>query len=407
MDSGSSIGWLLDVIIEQDHATIWIKTIDGTILKLRDKYKPSFYALPKDESTDEISHILSQQPKIKKVEWKNRLTDLFDNDEHGIKRLICVYLESLFNYKILTRTLEKDQRVAQLFNTDLSHVQQYLFTRLKIEPTSKVEVQYDRNDSKLITLAKISEVEVALPPFSILYFELDTELSRYNLGLHDVNDPITKIRVRYEEEAQIMFQGNEEAILTDFCRYVLSKDPDILISTEQYYQSTSVLRYLFARISELGLHLGRENQDNKRNNIEGRIYLDSLNLIEIIEKSRFAFLPLGLAARYGMIRLIDSRNCFELINRGFVIPQCSNNIQEHIRTVEEIITRDKGGMIFSPQVGLHENVAVLDYEDEYANLILKHNLSYETVPSTGDNKSILPTVLESVLKRRTLFKNLQ
>jgi DNA polymerase elongation subunit (family B) len=66
-------------------------------------------------------------------------------------------------------------------------------------------------------------------------------------------------------------------------------------------------------------------------------------------------------------------------------------------------------MIYSPKVGLHENVAVLDYENEYANLILKHNLSYETVTSTTDGKIILknkgdldllPTVIESVLKRR-------
>ena len=61
-------------------------------------------------------------------------------------------------------------------------------------------------------------------------------------------------------------------------------------------------------------------------------------------------------------------------------------------------------MIFSPRVGLHENVAVLDYENEYANLILKHNLSYERCTNT---KGLLPTVLESVLKRRIMFKDLQ
>jgi DNA polymerase I len=63
-------------------------------------------------------------------------------------------------------------------------------------------------------------------------------------------------------------------------------------------------------------------------------------------------------------------------------------------------------MIFSPQVGLHENVVVLDYENEYANLILRHNLSYETVTS-GHEKGLLPLVLETVLKRRIFFKNLQ
>ena len=39
----------------------------------------------------------------------------------------------------------------------------------------------------------------------------------------------------------------------------------------------------------------------------------------LIEKARFACLPPGLAARCKISRLIDSRNCYELINRGFVI----------------------------------------------------------------------------------------
>ena len=119
--------------------------------------------------------------------------------------------------------------------------------------------------------------------------------------------------------------------------------------------------------------------------------------------------------RYGISRLIDSRNCYELIQRGFVISR-SNDNHERIRTLDEIIAKDKGGMIFSPKIGLHENVVVLDYENEYANLILKNNLSYETVTSTEDGRIIrnrkdvrglLPTVLESVLKRRIFFKNLQ
>jgi DNA polymerase elongation subunit (family B) len=82
-----------------------------------------------------------------------------------------------------------------------------------------------------------------------------------------------------------------------------------------------------------------------------------------------------VAARYRISRLIDSRNCYELTQRGFVISRTDK--LERIRSIEEISSCDKGGMIFSPRVGLHENVAVLDYENEYANLILGHNLSYE------------------------------
>ena len=153
-----SAGWLLDVSIEQNRATIWIKGSEAKILKLVDTYEPNFYVLPKDENTGaDLFQILSQESIVKKVEWEDKFTDLFGYDGHGMKKLICVYPESLLYYKTLLRSLEKDVRVAQLFNTDLSHVQQYLFTKLKIEPTSKVEVQYDQNESRLIKITKINE----------------------------------------------------------------------------------------------------------------------------------------------------------------------------------------------------------------------------------------------------------
>ncbi|MGB6591892.1 MAG: DNA polymerase domain-containing protein [Candidatus Nitrosopolaris sp.] len=400
----SSIGWLLDVTIEQNCATLWIKTTDGKILRLRDSYQPNFYVLPKNENTGtELFHLLSHQPKIKKVEWQDRCTNLFDHYGYEMKRLICVYPESIYHYKVLSKKLQNDMRVAQLLNADLSHIQQYLFTRLKVEPTSKVEVQYDKDS--LINLAKLDEFEVQPPPFSVLYFEVITSSSQYSL---DSNNIIRRINARYQQEPKITFEGAEEKLLKDFCKYVLDINPDILVSPKEHYRSTGILHYLSARMSELGigLEVGRNNQTNKKNSIEGRIYLEInsiQNIVEIIEKSQFACVTPGLAASYGISRVIDSRNCYELLNRGFVISQSSNR-QEPIRTVEEIVIKDKGGMIFSPRVGLHENVAVLDYENEYANLILKHNLSYE---GCIDTKGLLPTVLETVLKRRIMFKNLQ
>jgi hypothetical protein len=108
-----STGWLLDVSIEESRATIWIKTSEGIILKLIDTYQPNFYVLPKDEDTGaDLFQILSQQSRIKKVEWEDKFTDLFDYDRYGMKRLICVFPESLPCYKTLLKSLEKDPRVA-------------------------------------------------------------------------------------------------------------------------------------------------------------------------------------------------------------------------------------------------------------------------------------------------------
>ena len=103
-----------------------------------------------------------------------------------------------------------------------------------------------------------------------------------------------------------------------------------------------------------------------------------------------------------------------LFKEGFVIPKNNNSgNHEHIRTIEELVSSDRGGMIISPQTGLHENVLVLDYDNQYANLIVSHNLSYETVLSNGEQgnktnnkKGVLPIVVEKFLNRRLYFESL-
>jgi DNA polymerase family B len=72
-------------------------------------------------------------------------------------------------------------------------------------------------------------------------------------------------------------------------------------------------------------------------------------------------------------------------------------------------------MIISPQIGLHENVVTLDFDSEYAYLIVNHNLSYEIVTleeggkrivvqqhqqqSNKKERILLPTMVERFLKR--------
>jgi DNA polymerase elongation subunit (family B) len=386
-------GWILDVSIEQNRAIIRIKTIEGNVLKLLDAYHPNFYVLPKDEfAGSALYQMLSQEFTVTKVEWVQKFTDIFDAVNHGIRRLISVYTKSSLAYRTLVKRLEKDTRVAQLFDTDLSPVQQYLFKTLEIEPTSKVEVEYDDNTFRLIGIASIDENTCAPPPFSILYFDI----------LHNFDtSEIRQIRARHQDESYISFEGGEESILKEFHEYIMNKDPDILIySTDNHTFPDNIVKTL-----------GRE-PNKGRVCLETKSFYTDLDLAGLIERARFGFFPLGLAARYGMIRLIDNRNCYTLIQKGFVIPVTHYRVHEPIRTLEEINANDKGGMIFSPNVGLHENVVVLDYENEYANLIINNNLSPETISASSNHvsskeKDLLPTVLENVLERRMYFKKLQ
>jgi hypothetical protein len=42
-----STGWILDVYIKGEKAVTWLRTVDGSHLKLTDQYHPRFYLLPR------------------------------------------------------------------------------------------------------------------------------------------------------------------------------------------------------------------------------------------------------------------------------------------------------------------------------------------------------------------------
>ena len=285
---------------------------------------------------------------------RRQTSNLFDSRK--TRKLIYVQQRSLRYYQPLLKKFEYHSQVKQLFNTDLLHVQQYLFTKLKIEPTSKVKVEYD--GSKLLEVVKVDdEYDVHTPLFSLLYFDLHT----YS-GILASDDAIRVIKVRYEQDETIFDNSEEKLILQQFSDYVQEKNPDIIVCMGDY-DNGKVIQYLLAR--GVDLQLGRICISSS---YRKTTYFDQFGFAGLIERARFGFLLLDMAAKYSINRLIDSRNCFELIQRDYVIPsRVRGGNHEHIRTVEQIVSGDKGGMIISPQIGLHEDVLALDYDSEYAN----------------------------------------
>jgi len=53
----SEVGWLFDVYLEDGDAILWIKCESGNVLKLKDRYIPSFYV----ESENPLDHKVLKQ----------------------------------------------------------------------------------------------------------------------------------------------------------------------------------------------------------------------------------------------------------------------------------------------------------------------------------------------------------
>ncbi|MGB9622860.1 MAG: 3'-5' exonuclease, partial [Candidatus Bathyarchaeia archaeon] len=411
---GNEIGWIVDAYVEGDYAVFWIKTLEGKLFKVRDRYSPRFYILPKSlEDGERVCQILSEHPSIKNVLWTEKYTDVRD----GVKsRLLQVTLDRLYGYRRLIEGLKLLSYVKQMYNIDLLHIQKHIFENVKIAPTSKVMVEFDEGNLLKHVERVDDEREIFPPPFKTLYFEIEVERANANYMIN----PMKSIKAIIGDKVNV-FRGKEECMLEEFSNFIEENDPDIIVCPEC---DSFTFPYLVNRAKFIGLNfnIGREDYDNFKARkpywAKGRISLDNIVLgndfnefgvCGLVERSRFSLLPPTIAGRWTANRLNDSRVCFELMSRGYVIPEKRGNF-EHVRKMSNLVERDKGAIILPPKIGLHENVAELDFESQFPNIIVKYGISYETVGLDGIEfriDAILPHVTKSVLERRLYFKGLR
>jgi hypothetical protein len=386
----SGVGWILDVRDDYTNGDInlLIKLEDDKIISFKQRLPEYvFYVLPKSyQAGQDLYQQLSRNDHIiKRIFWDEKFIDLQDKTKTS---LIGISLDNN-DLQHFIQKLGQDARVKSLYNIDISSVMHIIYSQLKIPPTSKVKIEYDNDVEQLLSIARINDnQEISLPPFSVVYIEALNETTS------NKNEP-TKLTVRNSGRAPTTFSINSLSDPT-LISYISHSDTNIIVICGDFYNHKDFTKLFKQKVF-----------------IHTRNAMSDFDLVELIEKSRFSYLPLRLASKFGMMRLIDSRITFELVQREFVIPPRTKTVSKHheqIRTLENIVEFDKAGMIISPEIGLHENVAVLDFNDEYANIITRNNISYENLSKDNSpenkNPAILPSIVEELVTRRVCLKQL-
>jgi DNA polymerase I len=139
---------------------------------------------------------------------------------------------------------------------------------------------------------------------------------------------------------------------------------------------------------------------------DGRILIDtrqSFNYREsglsgIVLGARLTGLCPNMAARFTSGTLISSYEVYEAIRRGIAVPYRKND-PECLRRMEDLKRADRGGMMFQPCPGLYGDVYQIDFTSLYPSVIVKYNLSPETLACPG-RPGFLPEVLAPLLALR-------
>jgi len=210
-----------------------------------------------------------------------------------------------------------------------------------------------------------------------------------------------------------VLEGCEGEILVELEKAVRNFDPDFILIPNSKF----AVNYVSERAKANGLKLSLSRGlavEGRWVDFNGRVVLDlrcfeEFGLAGIAELCNYSMLPPELAVGWPVGRLVDSRQCYEAIRRNVLLP-VARSPSTAFRSLSEFHMADKGGLTFNPKVGVYENVCQLDFDSQYPNIIVKHNISYETVIDVGsvlrEPRGFLAEITEYWLNRRLHFKRL-
>ncbi len=201
-------------------------------------------------------------------------------------------------------------------------------------------------------------------------------------------------------------RGTEESVLTGLKELLEQEDPDVVVLDD-----TASIHWVAQKAAQHGVSLGfgREGELTHGRIILGYHSWVDMGLAGLQERSLFTLAPMGVSSDWEAGKTIDSRQCYEAHRQRILVPEMKGGYVSSMNAWD-MVKRDRGGMLFTPQVGLHENVGCIDFESMFPSIISRRNVSYETVTEEGVDQTrpgFMGGFTAPTLERRLRFKHMR
>jgi len=356
-------------------------------VKLHDRYRPEFYVEPRGIEARELKGRLEEHEHLPGVSVERRVASIEEMREIDVLRL---QVDSLEHFRGVKAEMESQRLVGEIYDADMEHELKYLADR-ELVPLGKLVAEAD--DSR--NLKAITPVPEGMilepPPLRVLRFGM-------KVGDGDIMTFDPDLEVEY------VFRGGTRRALRDFLNYFADLDPDLVACRDEDLAAVLMLGRKH-RLRRFGaVRRGVPELWGGRAHVRLSTY-GRLGLAGLVERVMYTRLPVRLSSEWGAGRAIESRQCYEARRMGVLVP--GRGGFQPVMTLRELLLRDHGGLIFSPDVGLHENVGALDFESMFPSLITRRNISYENVGRGPGGEGFLVGFTRETLGRRLHFKHLR
>jgi DNA polymerase-2 len=426
-------GWLLDVYAGEHGLTVWLLGEDGERRCLHQAFPVTFYvASPTVQQPNGRApelraawHWLSAQKEPMHLARAKR-QDLFagtipvlsieverPGDLPGLFRRFATAFPNLTFYDA---DLPISLRYAAIFGVfDLCHCRVELQGN-QVKGISAIDSPWD--------------LDPEYPPLRVLGLEPDCNPARaepksiiFSYSGHRYRLPLEPVRGLLANLNAILRMYDPDLILTSWGDtwllpklLELSKDSHLLLNRDP---SAAITRKAQRTYYAYGQVIYRGAQMH----LAGRWHIDTCNAVMyhdygldgIFELARVTGLPIQTVARVSPGTGISSMQIVTALRQGILVPWHKQQA-EAPKNLLELVHADMGGMVYQPTIGLHEDVAEVDFVSMYPSIMAHFNISPETVllgeyhprtglPLTRAERGLVPETLQPLLEKRIAIKS--
>jgi|Deesub1362B_J571_1020462.scaffolds.fasta_scaffold02574_3 DNA polymerase I len=405
--------WIFDVYAKGNNIHLWIRKGDR-VRKDEVKYPGFFYLHLPDPS------LYSEM--IESIETRYRVKECNFRTIYGLLEGYRIYA----GRKVAEQIEMQTKLSAKLYNVDVRLEQRFLA------------------EKEMFACGYVGEGYASRfkPDFDLpcIILDVETKLSR---GL----DSIKEFAVRFTVDGdakELRFtstSSNEKELLSDLFALIEEINPDVILfsmadllmeriirKSEEYNLNNPISRTgRFRKLASKSYwSYGKARYREKALLPEGRILIDKTcfnfregGLKGILLASRLTGLSPNITARFTPGTLISSYEVYEALRQGIAVPFRKSDVERQ-KTFKELKKVDRGGMIFQPEPGVYEKVYQLDFTSMYPSIIVRYNLSPETVEVQGNDNwnssedfhkplkpGFLPSAIKPLLELRIRTKKLK
>jgi len=408
-------GWLFDYHACGNEMVLWFLTDDGERLRLVDTFEPLVFIEGSESDVAACSRAMEKAGHAALDGWTER-RDFWTGD---LRRVLGIRPRHIEMWR---RTLDRYANKFPLlswYNADLLAEQAYGFDR-EVFPLMRCRAEHE--GGRLLSLAREDDrwdTSYATPPLRV------AELS--GSGTLQCTRCPTLRSLTLQCEGRTLAWDDPQEMLSGLQRALNDLDPDVLL-TDHGDSLLLPLLLTLAHRSGFPLRLDRDEPPQREIKTDGRSYfsygrilyqapeyvlrgrwhLDRRNSFSLshdgmeglYEVARLSRVPMQRIARRSMGTGMSSIQLDYAWQEGFLIPWKKSQ-PESWKSAQQLLKADRGGLVYAPETGLHENVVELDFVAMYPNIMSRFNVSPETVNCRCCNNGRVPEIGYTICEKRS------